>query len=259
MDLNIYNQKISYLSFETVRELARTKPDINNVLRGYSKRSFGVIGDLKKSNEISFVHFFYAMENPAIVISLKFREENFYDYLLCFSTEIARENPDLEIISIYNTFTNSFMSFLGVHDIEPLFSADLEALPRGELFIPSEYEIIKSFDRVKFYRDILGCYNYRNFKENTEYVYIMMNKDDMTFKIGQSTNPRYRERTLQSKEPQIALLKVWESNKKVEKELHSIYKNKRLRGEWFKLDYGDLSELDEIIKKLIVKNNNAML
>ncbi|WP_396185667.1 GIY-YIG nuclease family protein [Flavobacterium sp.] len=81
----------------------------------------------------------------------------------------------------------------------------------------------------------------------------MINQDDFTFKIGQSKMPIYRERTLQSKQPQVALLKVWQCDKKIEKELHRMYQENRVRGEWFKFDFGELCQIDNIIKQLIGK------
>jgi hypothetical protein len=58
------------------------------------------------------------------------------------------------------------------------------------------------------------------------------------YKIGVSVNPRLRERTLLSQAPQILLLDYWASNTayKHESELHAIFKDVRVRGEWFALD-----------------------
>jgi len=257
MDLDTYDKKVSYWSYETVRELAKTRPDISNVLRGYTKRCFAVMGDLEEINEIIFAYIYVSNDEAAIALTLRFREQNFYEFLLLFSTHIVRDNSDLEIVNVYNTYLHSLMTFLGAHNIEPFFSADLDKLPRGgNLIVTSEFEVLKSVDRVKFYRDALGSYNYLNFVEHKEYVYIMMNKEDMTFKIGQSKKPGYREKTLQSKEPQIVLLKVWECDKKIEKELHFIYKRKRQRGEWFKLDFGELCEFNEVVNRLIESNGS---
>jgi len=64
-------------------------------------------------------------------------------------------------------------------------------------------------------------------------TYIM--KDDNTgfYKIGKSINPKFREQTLQSKKPTIKIIKIWEKN--IEKELHNLYTEFRIRGEWFNL------------------------
>lgn len=246
-----YYERIFDLTFETVRKLAKTNPDINNVLKGFSEDCFVLMADFKVSKEIIFAYIKDSHESPGVVLKLQFKEKHFYDYLLIFSTEICKENKKREIVGVYNIFINFLRTFLGTYDIEPIFSDEFKDLPKGgSLFIAGQFEIIKSVDRTSFYRRALGKENYIDLKENTEYVYIMLNKDDTTFKIGQSKKPRYREATLQSKEPQIVLLKVWECDKRIEKQLHKIYSHKRHRGEWFKLDFGDLCEFDEMVNNL---------
>ncbi len=64
--------------------------------------------------------------------------------------------------------------------------------------------------------------------------YIMKNKRNNLYKIGVSNNPKYRERTLQSQEPEIELIKVFKNN--IEDELHKDYAKHRVRGEWFDLN-----------------------
>jgi len=58
------------------------------------------------------------------------------------------------------------------------------------------------------------------------------------YKIGVSVNPKLREKTLLSQAPQILLIDSWPSNTayKHEAELHAIFKDVRVRGEWFALD-----------------------
>jgi hypothetical protein len=65
-------------------------------------------------------------------------------------------------------------------------------------------------------------------------TYLMKNKRNGFYKIGKSSKPKYRERTLQSQEPEIELIKIWD--KDIEDKLHSKYKKYRLRGEWFNLN-----------------------
>ncbi len=63
--------------------------------------------------------------------------------------------------------------------------------------------------------------------------YIMKDENTGYYKIGNSINPKKRERTLQAEKPTIKLIKVFKENH--EKELHDNYSNYRVRGEWFKL------------------------
>lgn len=71
-------------------------------------------------------------------------------------------------------------------------------------------------------------------KANDYKTYVM--KDSLTglYKIGKSINPKFREKTLQSEKPSIKMIKVFDSN--IEKQLHKLFDNSRVRGEWFSLN-----------------------
>jgi len=53
------------------------------------------------------------------------------------------------------------------------------------------------------------------------------------YKIGKSSSPKNREKTLQAEKPTLKLIKQFK--KDFEKELHHKYKEQNVRGEWFKL------------------------
>ncbi|WP_418501227.1 GIY-YIG nuclease family protein [Flagellimonas sp.] len=85
------------------------------------------------------------------------------------------------------------------------------------------------------------------------YVYLMHDTSNCYYKIGISNSPEYRERTLQSEKPTIEMIaskkfpirKIAES---IEKALHNTYSEKRLRGEWFKLNENDIEHIKETLK-----------
>lgn len=81
--------------------------------------------------------------------------------------------------------------------------------------------------------------------EQDSYVYLMKNKRNNYTKIGKSNNPKYRERTLQSQEPEVSLIfkKKVTNPSIVEKTLHDKYKDFRLRGEWFDLSKEHINEI----------------
>lgn len=95
-------------------------------------------------------------------------------------------------------------------------------------------------------------------------VYLMKNMANGYYKIGVSRQPRVRERTLRSEEPDIRLLASVEADCPLERELHRRYASKRVRGEWFALDYGDLCglkgdfsvEIDKINPPIAVIDGN---
>jgi hypothetical protein len=65
-------------------------------------------------------------------------------------------------------------------------------------------------------------------------TYLIKNNRNGLYKIGKSYDPKYRERTLQSEEPDISMVKMWDYD--IEEFLHRKYDECRVRGEWFKLN-----------------------
>ena len=98
-------------------------------------------------------------------------------------------------------------------------------------------------EKKDFYKDFFDFQIDKNFKEGEEHVYLMYNTRNDLIKIGQSKHPNSREKTLQSEEPEIVLLAMWQAPKSVEKELHKKFSSKRKRGEWFHLSFNDLEKI----------------
>jgi hypothetical protein len=75
-------------------------------------------------------------------------------------------------------------------------------------------------------------------------TYLMLNNRNGYVKIGVSNNARYREKTLQSEEPEVVLFAVLERGApRMERSLHREYANSRLRGEWFALGPKDVQRI----------------
>lgn len=86
----------------------------------------------------------------------------------------------------------------------------------------------------------------RNFKPrefNKKYVYIMRNKSNGRYKIGISQDPKFREKTLMSCEPDIELLHKWEGTIYDEQKIQAKYQNYKIRGEWFTLNEVQINEI----------------
>lgn len=85
------------------------------------------------------------------------------------------------------------------------------------------------------------------------YVYLMVDTTNGYHKIGISNNPEYREHTLQSEKPTIELLAAKQFPSRIiasaiESALHSTFIEKRVRGEWFKLNEKDVTDLKLTLK-----------
>jgi hypothetical protein len=74
--------------------------------------------------------------------------------------------------------------------------------------------------------------------------YIMIDASTNYVKIGKSQNPGHRERTLQAEKPTIKMIHVFKDD--IEKELHSKFNDRRLRGEWFDLSENEVNEIIEL-------------
>ena len=64
-------------------------------------------------------------------------------------------------------------------------------------------------------------------------TYILKDKNTGYYKIGRSSNPLNREKTLQSEKPTYELIKIF--NNDIETKLHKKYTKQNVRGEWFNL------------------------
>jgi hypothetical protein len=71
--------------------------------------------------------------------------------------------------------------------------------------------------------------------------YLMIDDATGLVKIGKSINPENRERTLQSEKPTIKMIHYFDND--IERELHNKFRDKRVRGEWFRLDMNEVSEI----------------
>lgn len=246
-----FDDKIYNISHETVLELCKhDNGSISNVVRGLQKECYGLKCDSNDFKKLSFFYINYSADPPGLLFKLELKEESFYEYLLGFSLSISKHFDHPDPINIYNTFIYYLRTILEQCGYFTVSTAEIKKLPRGELLSPSPIEIIKNFDKEEFYRYFLNYDKSSEIIENVNYLYIMLNKATSLFKIGYSKNPEYREKTLQSEEPKIILLKVWECDKCIEREIHKYFEKKRIRGEWFKLNIKDLMELDILIDKI---------
>jgi hypothetical protein len=80
------------------------------------------------------------------------------------------------------------------------------------------------------------------------FVYLMVDKVNLYYKIGISNNPVWREKTLQSEKPTIELLAAKKFVNRIialsfEKALHNSYAKNRIRGEWFNLNEKEVIDL----------------
>lgn len=93
--------------------------------------------------------------------------------------------------------------------------------------------------------EIVSCdeFNMARRRLTRTFVYAMRNERNGYIKIGRSDNPKFREKTLQSEEPEVTLLFAYFVEPDRERELHEVFAGQRVRGEWFDLSEDDLLEI----------------
>ena len=86
------------------------------------------------------------------------------------------------------------------------------------------------------------------------FIYLVLDERTGYIKIGRARNPSERERTLQSENPQVAMLFCSPADAELERELHQEFAQYRIRGEWFKLSENHI----EHIKKRALNADRAL-
>lgn len=76
---------------------------------------------------------------------------------------------------------------------------------------------------------------------STQKTYLMIDEACGAVKIGKSSNPQFRERTLGAQMPKIRLIAICPRD--IEQILHERYQKKRMRGEWFNLSSKDIRKI----------------
>lgn len=221
---------------------------VNNVVTGLEKRfySLSVIDD---DETIKYDLIFGTNENGlnGVVLKLDTSIKDRDELTFMFAETIAGEYKDLNTIDVFNIFQRNvrsmfekygFMTF-NPHKFKDLPDPNPIIIAKGVKGLIPVLEI----DKTDFYKSFFDYQSDRIFKDGEEHIYLMYNSRNDLIKIGQSIHPDFREKTLQSQEPEVVLLAVWQAPKIVERELHKLFHEKRKRGEWFDLNFYDLKQI----------------
>lgn len=226
---------------------------LHNVITRINKHCFGV-KLFEEENRIS-VEMFYVNNDYELtgdLIQLNIDDKSYFQLLLRFCTILADKYEDVNALVAFNTFQvklRGFLEKLGFFTITTIELKPYKGM-NSVMFGVSERGIknVILIDHLDFYRNFFNDIYSLKINDNSEYVYLMVNSDTGHIKIGTSKIPRFREKTLQSQEPKIGIVALWQCDKKVEKELHEKFKMRRLRGEWFDLRLYELKELEKYMQ-----------
>jgi len=145
------------------------------------------------------------------------------------------------------TLLNSGDYLMNINEVEEIIKASKKYLKHWKQIEIDDYNEKLLAQREK---EIKDTSKYRELvkrqkleREEKRFLYIIHNKRNGLYKIGISINPAFRERTLQSEEPEIEIIETFKGGFELEKQIHSFFAGKRIRGEWFKLNDEDILNL----------------
>jgi hypothetical protein len=255
-----FNRRFDEVTFSLSKEdiLDFDKDDngtINNVMVGIHKHCLGV--RVWEEEDKIGVNMYYVNNDEKLcgdLIELYIDDKDYFKLLLQFCNMLSQKYEDLDATSSFNVLQDKLrgflekMGFFTVTDLELMKykGSDLAFIHLGMRGI----KWVRMIDRIDFYRTYFDDSFKIDTTEVSDYVYLMVNNETGLIKIGTSKKPKYREGTLHSKEPSIAIIALWKCDRRVEKELHQLFCPKRSRGEWFSLDLTDLREIGLIYERI---------
>lgn len=245
------------ISEHQILDLSKRDGRINNVVAGIDKHCFGVTAN-ESGDTYQFLYINGVMSLKGYLLQLKKDQSNFYalivEYAYMMSIEFDLDDP----VNLYNGFIKHFRSALEILGIQTITNFDLRLLNEKygdtSLICAGPMHVIYYLDKKEFYQTIVGEVS-TPFDKNEHYVYLLINCRNGLFKIGRSKNPLKREKTLQAEEPEILLIKYWVADKTFENQMHKFFYQKRVRGEWFKLNINDLLEIRKITVDFVFPNS----
>lgn len=248
------------LSKEDIYELDKAdNGPINNVIAGITKHCYGV--RLYDDKYGLTVEVFYVNNDITLkgdIIQIDLNNEDYFQLLFRFCVLLSNDYIEVDTIDAFNTFQTKLRGFLGKSGFFTTTSQELKQFEGKSAVITASSQRgifnLDFIDKVDFLRDFFSNNFDSKIELTGEYVYLMVNTDTSLIKIGTSKNPKYREKTLHSQEPKVHLIAKWKCPKELEKKLHQTYKQKRIRGEWFRLNLNDLKEIETLMNT--ETNNN---
>jgi hypothetical protein len=159
---------------------------------------------------------------------------------------ILRHNKDLDVFLDYK---GSFLSQESICNFISILNKTLEYVNNNPKDVELHNQWVKDQMRVALDSSETQSVNEVKVEKPIKLTKIYIMKDNHTghYKIGRSDSPTKREATLLSQKSSIELIFHSEATPKIERSLHNLFEEKRVRGEWFELDNWDL----ELIKGLL--------
>jgi len=221
---------------------------LNNVVVGIQKHCY--LFRVQDKIDIQFDCIYIRRENEKLDGHLiKLNDDDYADQLIfAFALELNKYYEDLNPIDTYNTFQLQKRDTYEMLDYATIKREELQPYSNKSITIlvkQKGVKIIDYIDKHRYYERIFNNIHLYRPEMAGDFIYLMLDKQNSSIKIGKSIKPLYREKTLQSQLPKIEAIAIWQAPPVVEKQLHKQFANKRVRGEWFSLNLDDLYLIKE--------------
>ena len=249
----IFKNHYYYLDSETIHKMNdwENMLTLNNVIIGMNEHCYGAM--LKNEENFEFQLFYVSgkdeLEGGLIELSL---ETKYKDELVFHFSDYLSYHYGVDTIDAFNTFQFQARSLFEKLGYITISTAEIKnkLKKHGYNSVVSLNAIaFTTIQKFAFYKFFFGNKVIEDTNDACGYVYLMLNTRNGYIKIGKSKTPRFREKTLQSDEPEIELITFWKAPSCIKKELHTTFKNKRIRGEWFDLSFQDLKKVESIMSE----------
>jgi hypothetical protein len=230
---------------------------INNVISHLQEHCYGVqFFDDKEYLEyrIFYIDHKFELSGLGFELSLELDFKTRTSYTIEFCKLINDKYPHADIIDTFNTFQSQLrggFEKLGFFTI----GNEISMFKRKNgiaIFPPSKG--IMSFSMIEKKELYRWFFNesendIQTDEKRTKKIYLILDSTNNLIKIGQSFYPKTREKTLHGVSPDWDIITTWIAPVSEERFLHKKYEHKRTRGEWFDLNFSDLKEIKEYMKK----------
>jgi hypothetical protein len=185
-------------------------------------------------------------------LSLEIPQNKRTEYTIEFCKVINDKYLDADIIDSYNAFQKQLrtafekLGYFTIGNEISMFEGKngVAILPYSKGLLPFFQIDKKSLYRWLFDEDEKFVVTDES---KTKKIYLILDSKNNLIKIGQSFYPKTREKTLHGISPAWDLITTWIAPIQVERDLHKKFSHKRMRGEWFELNFQDLKDIKEFM------------
>lgn len=234
------------LDYDDIVELSKGENgNVLNVLKGLQDHVYvsSLIEDNFNSIILELTYINGQNKINGFALKIDTAETHWMAYIASFTMFLSKKYDSIDPIDGYNTYISQLRTIFEKLDFFTITFKELEnpEYENSEIIVsnPRGVVIIRFEEKIAVYREMFRYVTNKNISSSNK-TYLMYSGLSNLIKIGRSINPKKREKTLQGEDPRLEIIAFWDAPASTERELHNIFSNKRKRGEWFNLNFGDL-------------------